>query len=229
MPGEWAAAQARCARVGVLEGAGRPEKWRLALDTIDTLAGWGLVPPVVVRDAGYRQAGESGYELDARGLDFVVTVRGDDLAQAGNAAPSVIVYSGPGPRPVPPCRTRARPMVEHAVAAGRGAFVEVVRWGGFPRCDALTVRHLRGAPCGEVPDRLARAAANETCVARNGEPPAFTLLTEGPDGADALTDHRLTNRPERPLGGVRPAHESAWHVEHDYRERAEKLQVTGPV
>src|SRR3954447_23561163 len=36
------------------------EKWRLAIDMLDELAGWGLTPPVVVADAGYGDAGEFG-------------------------------------------------------------------------------------------------------------------------------------------------------------------------
>ncbi|MFF4507805.1 transposase [Streptomyces sp. NPDC001401] len=34
---------------------GHREKWRLALDALDELAGWQLLPPVVVADAGYGQ------------------------------------------------------------------------------------------------------------------------------------------------------------------------------
>ncbi|WSL23837.1 transposase [Streptomyces sp. NBC_01280] len=34
---------------------GHREKWRLALDDLDALARWGLVPPVMVADADYGQ------------------------------------------------------------------------------------------------------------------------------------------------------------------------------
>ncbi len=34
-------------------GVTHREKWRLALDMLDTLAGWGMRPPVVVADAAY--------------------------------------------------------------------------------------------------------------------------------------------------------------------------------
>ncbi len=42
-------------KTGIPPEVERREKWRLALDTVDELAGWGLVPPVVVADAGYGQ------------------------------------------------------------------------------------------------------------------------------------------------------------------------------
>lgn len=55
LPQEWAEDTDRRKRTGVPEDAGHREKWRLALDALDELAGWKLVPPVVVADAGYGQ------------------------------------------------------------------------------------------------------------------------------------------------------------------------------
>ncbi|GHF12400.1 hypothetical protein GCM10014715_80130 [Streptomyces spiralis] len=56
VPRQWAQDSARRMRCGIPRAVGHREKWRLALDAIDELMGWGLVPPVVVvADAGYGQ------------------------------------------------------------------------------------------------------------------------------------------------------------------------------
>jgi SRSO17 transposase len=41
-------------------------KWQLVLDMVDELGTWGLVPPVLVADAGYGEVGEFRQELDDR-------------------------------------------------------------------------------------------------------------------------------------------------------------------
>src|SRR4051812_46847190 len=56
--GAAAAIAAGGARAGTPAEARHREKWRLAPDMIDELAGWGLAPPVVVADAGYGHNGE---------------------------------------------------------------------------------------------------------------------------------------------------------------------------
>jgi hypothetical protein len=44
------------------------------LDSIDELARWGLVPPVVVADAGYGQNADFRDGLDGRGIGYVVGI-----------------------------------------------------------------------------------------------------------------------------------------------------------
>ena len=41
-------------------------KWQLVLDMLDELAGWDLVPPVLLADSGYGEVGELRAGLDAR-------------------------------------------------------------------------------------------------------------------------------------------------------------------
>src|SRR3982751_1492830 len=57
-PEQAAAIRARRARAGVPDSVRHREKWRLALDMLDELAGWQLAPPVVVADARYRDNAE---------------------------------------------------------------------------------------------------------------------------------------------------------------------------
>ncbi|MFF7247400.1 IS701 family transposase [Embleya sp. NPDC008237] len=219
LPEEWTDDPVRRSRAGVPDDVGHVEKWRLALDAIDTLSGWGLVPPVIVADAGYGQIGGFRHELAARDLDFVVAVRGDEIAHTGDALPSTIAYSGLGPRPLPRYRDRARSLLEHAVAAGREAFVEV----GWRRGSRGTMRSRFATtavrPAGKVPARLARAAAGDADIAWDGVLPVFTLLTEWPADADAPTDHWLTNLPQdTPVAELVRLAKMRWRIEHDYRE-----------
>src|SRR3954462_7673870 len=48
-----AAIRDRRTRAGIPAEQRHREKWRLVLDMVDELTGWGLAPPVVVADAGY--------------------------------------------------------------------------------------------------------------------------------------------------------------------------------
>ena len=59
-------------RAHIPDEVGHVEKWRLALDMIDELRCWGLVPPLVVADQGYGQDGAFRLALDERGIAYVV-------------------------------------------------------------------------------------------------------------------------------------------------------------
>src|SRR3954469_7814131 len=82
-----AVARHRRERAGIPAEARHREKWRLALDMIDELAGWGLAPPVVVADAGYGDVAEFRDGLGARGRPWVVQVQGVLSAHAEGAVP----------------------------------------------------------------------------------------------------------------------------------------------
>src|SRR3954453_21669528 len=71
-----AAIRGRRARAGIPAEAGHREKWRLALDMLHELAGWGLAPPVVVADAGYGDIAAFRDGLTARARAWVGGVRG---------------------------------------------------------------------------------------------------------------------------------------------------------
>ncbi|MFG2364727.1 IS701 family transposase [Streptomyces mirabilis] len=53
LPEEWASDTGRRAVTRVPPEVTHREKWRLALDMLDTLDSWGMRPPVVVADAAY--------------------------------------------------------------------------------------------------------------------------------------------------------------------------------
>lgn len=50
-------------------------KWELALEMIDALRTWGLVPPVMVGDAGYGEIGFFRTALTERSIPYVVQVK----------------------------------------------------------------------------------------------------------------------------------------------------------
>jgi SRSO17 transposase len=58
LPESWQDDTARRAACQVPEDAGHRPKWQLVLDMLDELGAWGLVPPVLVADAGYGEVGE---------------------------------------------------------------------------------------------------------------------------------------------------------------------------
>ncbi len=101
LPREWAEDTVRRRRTGVPEDVGHREKWRLALDALDELAGWGLVPPVVVADAGYGQNADFRAALAERDHAYVVGIRGDLTVQPHDAVPDAPAWPGNGRRPVP--------------------------------------------------------------------------------------------------------------------------------
>ncbi|MEU2718309.1 transposase, partial [Streptomyces sp. NPDC007205] len=62
---------------GVPRGVGHREKWHIALDALDELTGWGLVPPAGVADACYGWSVGFRAALAVRGHAYVVGIRGD--------------------------------------------------------------------------------------------------------------------------------------------------------
>src|SRR3954453_16631553 len=108
---------ARRAGAGIPATARHHPKWRLALEMLDELAGWGLGPPVVAPDAGYGNNADLRAGIPARGAHYVVAVDGDLTAHAAGAVPALRPYSGRGRRPRPRYRTRPLGLREHALAA----------------------------------------------------------------------------------------------------------------
>src|SRR3954467_1399182 len=120
-----AAIRERRERAGIPAEERHREKWRLALDMIDELAGWGLAPPLVVADAGYGDSAEFRDGLSARGRAWVVQVQGVLSAHAEGAVPARVPISGRGRPSRPRYRTSPVALREHVLAAGRAAAVQL--------------------------------------------------------------------------------------------------------
>src|SRR5436190_10080305 len=123
--------QARRARCKIPDAVRHREKWRLALDMLDEVlgepasGGWGLPARPVVGDAGYGEVTEFRLGLVARGLSYVVAVKGTTSAYPVDAAPSAPAYAGRGRPPVPRYRDEPASLATLALAAGRRALHRV--------------------------------------------------------------------------------------------------------
>jgi SRSO17 transposase len=193
------------------EGVHHRPKWQLVVDMLDELAGWDLVPPVLLADSGHGVAGEFRWGLDTRQLPYVVEVRADTSAYPEHVHPVAAPYSGTGRRPR--LRYRDKPCSLHQLAlqAGQQAGVELIWRRGSKGLQRGRFLALRVRPAGVTPRRLARAAGTEL--------PVRWLLAEWPPGKPEPTKYWLSNLPETtPLVELVRLARLRWRVEQDYRE-----------
>src|SRR4051794_19156531 len=209
-PEEAAAIRERRTRAGIPDEVRHRQKWRLALDMIDELAGEQLAPPVVAADAGYGDSAEFRDGLTARGRPWVVQVQGTLSAHPEDARPELVPTSGRGRPSRPRYRTAPLALRAHVQAAGRAAAVPVTWREGSrgPLRSHFVV--LRVRPAGH--HQAARRAADGTL-------PAVWLLAEWPTDAAEPTDYWLSSLPEdTPLAELVRLAKIRWRIEHDYRE-----------
>jgi SRSO17 transposase len=205
-----AAIRDRRTRAGIPAEQRHREKWRLALDMLDELAGWGLAPPVVVADAGYGESAAFRDGLSARGRAWVVQVQGVLSAHAERAVPALVPTSGRGRPSRPRYRTPPVALREHVQAAGRAAAVPLTWREGSrgPLTSWFVV--LRVRPAGH--HQAARRAAD-------GSLPVVWLLAEWPPAAAEPTDDWLADLPaDTDLAELVRLAKIRWRIEHDYRE-----------
>src|SRR4051794_21227635 len=209
-PQEAAVIRVRRARAGLPAEARHREKWRLALDMLEELAGWGLAAPVVVGDAGYGDNAGFRDGLTARGWAWVVQVSGDLSAQAEDAAPQLKPSSGRGRRPLPRYRSTPVGLREHVLAAGRAAVAQLTWREGSRGPMSSHFLLLRVRPAGH--HQADRRAAD-------GSLPAVWLLAQWPPEAAEPTDYWLSSLPEHtPLTELVRLAKIRWRIERDYRE-----------
>ncbi|MFC9618239.1 IS701 family transposase, partial [Streptomyces sp. NPDC056938] len=182
-------------------------------------AGWGLVPPVVVADAGYGQNADFRDGLSKRGIAYVVAVRSDVTVHPHDAQPTAPAWSGNGRKLQ--SRYRDKPSSVTALTAGHGrqAFTEVTWREGSRGPMRSRFLALRVRPAGVKARRLAQAAATAEHGHWAGVLPEVTLLAEWPEGAEAPTDYWLSSLPANtPLAELVRLAKIRWRIEHDYRE-----------
>lgn len=214
LPESWDNDAERRAACHVPEQARHRPKWQLALDMVDELGGWGLVPPVVVADAGYGESGELRLGLEARGLAYVVQVKATTSAYPETVSQQVAPYPGRGRRPGPRYRAKRSSLAELAMAAGPSA-AKTVAWreGTRGRLRSRFVA-LRVRPAGV---KLRRAVAG-------GELPVRWLLAEWPSDQPEPVKYWLASLPDdTPLQELVRLAKLRWRIEHDYRELKDGL------
>jgi SRSO17 transposase len=222
-----AAARRRREQARIPDGIRHREKWRLALEMLDEMAGpggWGILEqvtaaggtrPVVTADAGYGDNTTFRLELEDRRWQYVLAVKGTTSAHAGDARPVTrSLGGGPGRPPRPAYPGPAASLRQLAIA--HADQVQPVTWRqgtktttGNP--DAAMTSHFLAI--------RVRPANRDIPRAQDGSLPDCWLLAQWPPAADEPTDYWLSNLPpDTPIAElVRPA-KIRWRVEHDYRE-----------
>ncbi|HZG07033.1 MAG TPA: IS701 family transposase [Streptomyces sp.] len=220
LPREWASDTERRAKVLVPDDVGHREKWLLALDMLDELAGWGMAPPVVVADAAYGQNAYLRAALETRGIGYVMAVRSDVAVHPFEAVPETPPRKGNvGCWPQPRYRRPPRSVADLAAGLGRQAFGEVTwrlgsRGGMRSRFAAVRVR-----PAGKAVERPIRSRASAEQGWWDGVLPDCWLLAEWPAEVEAPTGYWLSNLPPNtPVEDLVRLAKIRWRIEHDYRE-----------
>lgn len=211
LPEAWDDDRERRARAHVPDDVRHREKWRLALDMIDELAGWGLRPPLVGADAGYGEITAFRQGLDEREIAYVVQVKAGTSAYREHVTLQQPEWSGRGRPPAPRYRQQPCPLKDLVIAAGTGR-AQTVTWRHGTR-GPMRSRFvaLRVRPA----NRELRAAAHTS----GGELDVRWLLAEWPQGADTPTDYWLSSLPaDTELATLVRLAKLRWRIEHDYRE-----------
>jgi SRSO17 transposase len=92
-------------------------KWELALEMIDELGAWGLVPPVMVGDAGYGEIGHFRTGLTERGIPYVVQVKSSTSLHDGAARFEMPTPTGKRGRPFTLASYQSSPVQAKSYAA----------------------------------------------------------------------------------------------------------------
>jgi SRSO17 transposase len=214
LPEEWDADAERRQKAHLPEEVGHKEKWRLALEMLDELRGWGLEPPVILADSAYGEISEFRLGLDERELAYVVQLKGGSSAYAAEVGRETAAYCGRGRPPGRRYRARRSSLKQLALAAGAEAATAVEWREGVRGTLRSRFLALRVRPANV---RLRRAAADE-------ELPVRWLLCEWPEGGGEPVKYWLSNLPvEAPLERLVSLAKLRWRVEHDYRELKDAL------
>jgi SRSO17 transposase len=216
LPESWDLDDERRAKAHVPDEVRHREKWRLALDMIDELAGWGLVPPLVGTDAGYGEITAFRQGLDDRRIPYVVQIKSGTSAYPEHVAPERPEWSGRGRPPAARYREKPGSLKDLALAQGKRA-ARGVSWreGSRGRMHSRFLA-LRVRPA----NRELRAAARESGT----ELRVRWLLVEWPSDAAEPTDYWLSSLPaDTDLKTLVRLAKLRWRIEHDYRELKDAL------
>jgi SRSO17 transposase len=213
---EWDGDVERRAKAHLPDEVQHAPKWLLALQMLDELISWGLVPPPISSDAGYGEITEFRQGLEDRELDYVVQVKPGTSAFAEHVHPVRPDYRGRGRPPAARYRDKPSSLRKLALAAGAERAVEVT-WREGSR-GAMTSRFLalRVRPANEQLRRRAHQTDSELADR--------WLLVEWPQGAEEPVKYWLSNLPaDTPLARLVALAKIRWRIEHDYRELKDAL------
>jgi SRSO17 transposase len=215
LPESWDADAERRRKAHLPQGERHRPKWQLALELLDELAAWDLVPPVLLADAAYGEVGEFRLGLEQRELADVVGVPGTISAYAEDVAPETVPSTGRGRPSLPRYRQPRWSLRQLVLAAGERA-ATTVSWREGADGQQLVSRFvvLRVRPAGV---QLRRAA-------RGGQLPVRWLLAEWPLGEPEPVKYWLASLPETTqLERLVGLAKLRCRVEHDDRELKDAL------
>ena len=222
-----ARAARRRARAGIPDQVRHTEKWRLALEMIEEVAGpggWGVLDqvtaagggrPVVAAGAGYGDNTTFRLELEDRGWLYVLAVKGTTSAQAGGAQPVMPARRGRIGRP-PRSAYPAPPLNLRQLAIAHAGQIQPVTW-------RQGTKAAKGNPAALMTSCFAairvRPANRDIPRADDGSLPECWLLAEWPPGAEEPAGYWLsTLPPDTPIAELVRLAKIRWRIEHDYRE-----------
>ncbi|WP_079177338.1 IS701 family transposase [Streptomyces sp. MUSC 14] len=220
VPEEWTSDTDRRTATRIPPEVTHREKWRLALDMLDTLADWGMRPPAVVADAAYGTNAHLRAALSERGIGYVLAVRTDVSAHPFDAEPVAPPRNGPiGCWPQPRYRHPAASVADLAVGLGQDSFTALT-WRQGSRGELRSrFAAVRVRPAGKAVERPVKAAASAGQGWWDGVLPDCWLLVEWPEDAEAPTEYWLSNLPaDTPIVDLVQLAKVRWRIEHDYRE-----------
>ncbi len=131
MPEEWDEEsefnEERRVKAGVPEDLHHVEQWRLALEMIDELIGWGLTPGVILGDGAYGDNTQSRQGLEDRGCSYALDVKASTSAYAQDVEPEQPEYQGRGQPPKHRYRQDPSSLKELVLGVGQEEAVKV-KW-----------------------------------------------------------------------------------------------------
>jgi SRSO17 transposase len=222
-----ARAASRRTRAGIPPGVRHTEKWRLALEMLDEMTGpggWGVRDqaaaagggrPVVSADAGYGDNTTFRLELQQRGWQYVVAVKGTTSAHARDARPLMPQQRG-GPGRPPKAGYPGPPANLRTLAIANADKTQQVTW-------RQGTKTTKGNPAASMTSHFqairVRPANRDIPRGDDGSLPQCWLLAEWPAEADEPTDYWLSNLPaSTPIEELTRLAKIRWRIEHDYRE-----------
>ena len=210
-------------RAGIPDEVRHREKWRLALDMIQEMTGWGVLDlagaaggprPVVAADIGYGDNALFRQQLTDAGWRYAVAVKGGTTAHDGGAVPQARPYGGLG-QPPKPAYPRP-PATLRTLALAHAPEVRPVTWRQGTK---TSPGNPEAAMTGCFLAIRVRPASRHIPRAADRSFPACWLLAEWPPEADEPTGYWLSTLPEdTPLDELVRLAKIRWRVEHDYRE-----------
>jgi SRSO17 transposase len=215
LPEAWAGDPARRAKAGVPEKVRFQTKPQIALEQIRAALKQGVVPGVVLADAGY-----------GADMDFQEGLLALELAYVVGIQPHTSVWpSGTGPLSAKPWSGRGRPPTRLRREAGHAPVAAEAFARSLPAEAWRTVRWREGSK-GELASRFAARCVRpgHRDYERRTPWPELWLLVEWPVGETEPTKYWFANLPaDTALEHLVALAKLRWRIERDYQELKQEL------